>query len=266
MKNLKFIMLFLAVLTLLPGCIASQQELAMSRDLAEMKRRLAATERELATQQSDRVGQTRQRLDTLTQQQAKTQADLDNLRLELQSINGRFADIDQQRNELQEELALVRDDLGLRISALGEQSRAAATGATGATQIPEASATQPETLYLQAVDTIRKQKQYANGRKQLESFLQKSPKHALAPNAAYWIGESYLGEKEYEKAILQFEEVIRTYGEHPKAAAAYLKQALTFEQLGDRKSARSILEKLTKSFPLSEEAQTAKERLKVWGK
>lgn len=265
MKNVKTALLLIALLTLLPGCIASQQELAMGRDLAEMKRRLAAAERELATQQSDRVGQTRQRLDTLTQQQAKTQADLDNLRLELQSINGRFADIDQQRAELQEELALVRDDLALRISAM-EQQPSAASATTGATQVQAATATQPETVYLQAVDTIRKQKQYANGRKQLEGFLQKNPKHALAPNAAYWIGESYLGEKEYEKAILAFEEVIQTYGEHPKAAAAYLKQGLTFEQLGDRKSAIAILEKLTKSFPLSEEAQTAKQRLKSWGK
>jgi tol-pal system protein YbgF len=265
MKNAKTVFLLLALLTLLPGCIATQQELAMSRDLEEMKRRLAAAEREIAAQQTDRVGQTRQRLDSLTQQQAKAQADLDNLRLELQNVNGRFADIDQQRNELQEELALVRDDLGLRISAL-EQKPSSVASTTGATQTPATTATQPETVYLQAVDMIRKQKQYANGRKQLEDFLKKNPKHSLAPNAAFWIGESYLGEKEYEKAILQFEEVIQTYGEHPKAAAAYLKQGLTFEQLGDRNSARTILEKLIKNFPLSEEAQTAKQRLKSLGK
>lgn len=265
MKNAKSILLLLALLTLLPGCIATQQELAMSRDLEEMKRRLAATERELASQQSDRVGQTRQRLDTLTQQQAKAQADLDNLRLELQNINGRFADMDQQGKELQEELALVRDDLGLRISAL-EQKPSSVAATTGATQAQPATTTQPETVYLQAVDMIRKQKQYANGRKQLEDFLKKNPKHSLAPNASFWIGESYLGEKEYEKAILQFEDVIQNYGEHPKAAAAYLKQGLTFEQLGDRNSARTILEKLIKNFPLSEEAQTAKQRLKSLGK
>jgi tol-pal system protein YbgF len=266
MKNVKTVVLFLALQAMLTGCLASQQELAMSRDLTEMKRRLAATERDLASLQSDRVGQTRQRLDTLTQQQAKTQADLDNLRLELQSISGRFSDLDRQRNESQEELALIRDDLGLRINALETQLSAGTTRTAPATQAAAATPTQPETIYLQAVDLIRKQQQYANGRKQLESFLQKNPSHALAPNAAYWIGESYLGEKEYEKAILQFEEVIRRYGDHPKAASAYLKQALTFEQLGDRQSARAILEKLAKSFPLSDEAATAKQRLKSLGK
>lgn len=266
MKSLRTLMLCAATLVLLAGCIPSQQELAMSRDLEEMKRRLAATERELATQQTDRVGQTRQRLDDLTQQQAKTQADLDNLRLELQSIHGRFADLDQQRNELQEELALVRDDLGLRISALEENPPPVSGNTAPVAQTPTAGATQPEAIYLQAVDAIRKQKNYAEGRKQLEGFLQKNPDHSLAPNAAYWIGESYAGEKEYEKAILQFEDVIQKYGDHPKAAAAYLKQGLTFDQLGDRQSARAILEKLVKSFPLSGEAGIAKDRLKAWGK
>lgn len=268
MKSLKTVVLFSALLALLAGCIPSQQELAMSRDLEEMKRRLAATERALAAQQTDRAGETRQRLDDLTRQQAKTQADLDNLRLELQSINGRFADLDQQRSELQEELALVRDDLGLRISALEERSGTNAGSASASTAPANSAppaATQPETQYLQAVDMIRKQKQYAEGRKQLETFLKENPAHSLAPNAAYWIGESYAGEKEYEKAILQFEDVINKYGDHPKAAAAYLKQALTFDNLGDRQSARTIMEKLIKSFPLSEQADIAKQRLKAWG-
>lgn len=265
MKSITSAVLYAALLALLAGCIPSQTELAMSRDLEEMKRRLATTERELAAQQTDRVGQTRQRLDDLTQQQATTRADLDNLRLELQSMNGRFGDIEQQRNELKDELALVRDDLGLRISALENRGSVPAGQPSAVTMSPPA-ANQPESLYLQGVDTIRKQKQYAAGRKQLEEFLQKNPGHSLAPNAAYWIGESYLGEKEYEKAILQFEEVIRKYGDHPKAASAYLKQGLTFDQLGDRQSARTILEKLTKGFPLSDEAAVAKERLKAWGK
>jgi tol-pal system protein YbgF len=264
MKSIKTVVLFSALLALLAGCIPSQQELAMSRDLEEMKRRLAATERAQAAQQTNRVGETRQRLDALTEQQAKTQADLDNLRLELQSIQGRFADLDQQRNELQEELALVRDDLGLRISALEGQPATAGTPPATATQAPPAP-NQPEALYLQAVDMIRKQKNYAEGRKQLEAFLKENPSHSLAPNAAYWIGESYAGEKDYEKAILQFEEVIRQYGDHPKAAAAYLKQALTFDQLGDRQSARAIMDKLIKSFPLSEQADIARQRLKAWG-
>lgn len=264
MKPVKFIMLSAALLTLLAGCIPSQQELAMSRDLEEMKRRLAATERQLAAQQTERTGTTRQRLDELTQKQAATRADLDNLRLELQSFNGRFADLEQRRNELQEELSLVRDDLGMRLNAL-EEGTSTPSPRPGSAQKPGPQAEQPETLYLQGVDLIRKQHQFAEGRKQMENFLQKYPQNNLAANAAYWVGESYVGEKDYEKAILQFEDVIQTYGDHPKVAAAYLKQALTFDMIGDRQSARTIMEKLVKSFPLSDETRIAKERLQTWG-
>jgi tol-pal system protein YbgF len=275
MNSAKTALMSLALIALLAGCMPTQRELAMERDLGEMKRRLATVERKQAAQQLDRADKTQQQFDELTRQQAKITADLDNLRLEMQSVKGRFADQTRQREELREELALVRDDLGLRIDALEKQQlpdaaeTPAANDAAGAppssgektAQTPQ----RPETAYLEAVDLIRNQKQYAAGRQRLENFLKRNPQHSLAANAAYWIGESFAGEKEYEKAILQFEDVVRQYGDHPKVAAAYLKQALTFDQLGDRQSAKLILQKLTERFPLSEEAHRAKERLKSWG-
>jgi tol-pal system protein YbgF len=274
MKNAKTALLTLALVALLAGCMPTQRELAMERDLEEMKRRLAATERSLAVQQLERTDTTRQQLDELTRQQAKVTADLDNLRLELQSVSGRFADQTRQREELREELALVRDDMGLRIDALEKRQAPPAADTAEGGKTPTATplagantaptAQRPETVYLEAVDLIRNQQQYAAGRRQLEDFLKRYPRHSLAANAAYWIGESFAGEKEYEKAILQFEDVVSHYGDHPKVAAAYLKQALTFDQLGDRQSAQLILRKLAERFPLSEEAHRAKEQLKSW--
>jgi len=82
----------------------------------------------------------------------------------------------------------------------------------------------------------------------------------------YWIGEGWYGEKKYENAILQFQDVIQKYGEHPKVAAALLKQGLAFHALGDLKNARVILQKLVDTFPLSEEAKKAKEKLAEWKK
>jgi tol-pal system protein YbgF len=120
----------------------------------------------------------------------------------------------------------------------------------------------PEDLYRQAVEMVQKQGRYAEGRKLLQQFLDKNPKHSLAVNASYWIGEAYYGEKKYENAILQFQDVIQKYGDHPKVASALFKQGVTFQTLGDNQSAKTILQKLVDSFPLSEEAKAAKERLK----
>ena len=77
----------------------------------------------------------------------------------------------------------------------------------------------------------------------------------------YWVGEAFFGEKKYENAILQFQEVVQNHRSHPKAAAALLKQGLAFRALGDDKNARVILQQVVERYPNSDEAKKAKERL-----
>jgi tol-pal system protein YbgF len=95
----------------------------------------------------------------------------------------------------------------------------------------------------------------------LESFIEKYPKHDLYINALYWIGESYYGEKRYESAILQFQDVISKYPSTAKAPAALLKQALAFNALGDAENARTTMQKLLEKYPNSQQAAAAKKYL-----
>jgi tol-pal system protein YbgF len=248
----------LALVALLAGCIPTQRQLTMERDLEEMKRRLAASERALASKLNQRGDETSNRLEALSRRQAELQASLDALRLELQALNGRLADLSQADNELRDELSLVRDDLGLKISAI-EDKLARPSAKSRAQTAP--SAESPEDLYRRAVAMIRSEERYGEGRELLQRFLQQQPQHSLSANASYWIGEAYFGEKKYENAILQFQDVIDKHSDHPKAAAAQLKQGITFQTLGDNQSAKAIFSKLVDSFPLSTEAKEAKRRL-----
>ncbi len=254
----KRVLPILVLVMLLAGCIPTQRQLTMERDLEEMKRRLAASERALASQQNQRGDETHDRLETLSRHQAKLQASLDALRLEQQSLNGRLADLSQADNELRDELSLVRDDLGLKISTIEDQL-VKPEAKPQATKAPVAES--PEDLYRRAVAMIRNDARYAEGQDLLLRFLQQHPQHSLSVNASYWIGESYYGQKKYENAILQFQDVIDKHSDHPKAAAAQLKQGITFQTLGDNQSAKAIFSKLVDSFPLSAEAKEAKRRL-----
>ena len=49
-------------------------------------------------------------------------------------------------------------------------------------------------------------------------YVQQNPTAPLAPNAYYWMGESYMNLKAYEKAIVQFQEVIDRFPQSEKAA------------------------------------------------
>lgn len=248
----------------LAGCLPTQQQLSMERDLAEMKRRLAEIERGTAALRQNQTGQAQDRLDLLARGQADQQASLDALRVELQSVAGRFEDLKRERVELREEVTLGKDDLALKITALEDRVNRMEAGATVRPGTPAASAQTPEALYEQGVEAIQKRGEFVRGRELLQDFLNRQPQHPLAVNAMYWIGEGYYGEKKYENAILQFQDVIQKFGDHPKVAAAMLKQGMAFATLGDRKNARVILQRLVDTFPLSEEAKKGRERLAEW--
>lgn len=275
MKRMWFPILGLLLL-ISAGCLPpTQSQLRMDMDLEEMKRRLAKVEQGSAQILQGGGGPSRQQMEGLSRQLAEQQSGLDTLRVEFQSINGRLDDLARDNQQRGDDFGLVRDDLGMQVGALENrmvtleqalvQLRKAAKQAP---QTPPAATTQvtssadaPELLYKQALDNIRNQRQYPVGRQQLEEFLKKYPKHDLNVNAMYWIGEALYGEKEYERSILQFQDVIQKFGDHPKAAAAMFKQALSFKSLGDNQNAKTTFQKLINSFPLAPEAANAKQQI-----
>lgn len=254
------------------GCM-TEQDLMTQRKLMELQRRVDDSNRTLQTLNDDQSGSVRGRLDTLARNQADFQAGLDGLRVDVQSMQGRFDDLDGARNDLRQELVLLRDELSLQIADLEQRiARLERSEAPAAAVVPPApaaartpAAESAAGLYEQALKVLREEQQYAKGRDLMATFLKRYPEDPLAINAAYWIGEAYYAEKDYEKAILKFEDVIQQYGDHPKVAAALLKQGLAFDVLGDRASARLLLQRTMERFPVSEEAKRAGATLREWG-
>src|SRR6056297_1645768 len=105
------------------------------------------------------------------------------------------------------------------------------------------------------------QKNYETARDAFEKFLETYPESDKADNARFWIGEIYFNEKWYEKAIVEYEEVIKQYPEGNKVRAAYLKQGIAFQKLGETGNARLIFKDLTQKYPDSSEAAIAKKKL-----
>lgn len=263
---MRFVLILLGLL-LLVGCVPpSQNQLRVDMDLEEMKRRLAQLEvQRVETSQTEMAGG-----DTQQRQSAELVAGLDNLRVEFQSVNGRLDDLGRDNRALADELQLIKDDMGLQLNSLTnrvaefEQQVSSQGTMVKPLQQPEQKS-EPELtaeqLYQNALELIRNQKQFSEGRTMLESFANKYPKHDLYVNALYWIGEAFYGEKKYELAILQFQDVISKYSSHPKAAAAMLKQALAFNALEDGDNARTTMQKLLEEYPDSTQANAAKKYL-----
>ena len=109
------------------------------------------------------------------------------------------------------------------------------------------------------------EQQYDKAIQQFRSFQRKYPNSEMADDAQYWIGESYFRQRDFNRAILEFNDVLK-YRRGDRVPAALLRQAQAFMEIGDKTDARLILQKLVNDHPKSVEAQEAKVRLQDLGR
>ncbi len=122
-------------------------------------------------------------------------------------------------------------------------------------------AADPDTLYRLAFDAYQRGA-FDESARRFEEFVKAFPEHQLAPNAYYWTGESYMNQKNYEKAIVTLQEIVDRHGKSDKVPAALLSQAEAFAALNDKKSSMTILKKVIELFPKTEEAVIAERKLR----
>jgi len=153
-------------------------------------------------------------------------------------------------------------EIETRLAALEERigKLAAAPAAVPAPESPREWKS-PEEMYEVAVGQV-KGGNPKKGRETLTDFAAKYPDHKLIPNALYWKGEAFYAEKDFENAILTFQDVVDRYPRGEKAPDAMYKQGLSFLSLNDKKNARILFDLVQKKYPKSKAAEMAKKKLK----
>lgn len=263
MTNKALITAFGAIALLTGGCVPMERELRVDQDILSLKSRLNSLEQGVERQGQGRESIERQ-VDGMARRQADLQASQDALRVELQTVRGLLDDATGRRREEQENLLLTQKDAALRLGNIDGRLLKVEKELLDLRTLQTTKAAEPavadESLYEQGRDLILNKGDVSKGRVNLEEFIKARPQSELVPNAYYWIGESYYSEKNFENAIVQFQDVIEKYPTHSKASAALYKQALAFESLGEGKKAAALLKKLIETYPTSDEAKKAKER------
>lgn len=92
-------------------------------------------------------------------------------------------------------------------------------------------------------------------------FIRRSSKSDLSDNAQYWIGECYYNLQDYNRAILELNEVLLKYPQGDQVPGALLALATAFADSGDKIDARLILQKLVSDHPDTEEAKLGQKQL-----
>ncbi|KRA55152.1 tol-pal system protein YbgF [Pseudoxanthomonas sp. Root65] len=118
------------------------------------------------------------------------------------------------------------------------------------------------TAYNVAFDKL-KAGDYADAAQLFTSFLQLYPSGVYAPNALYWLGESYYVTQNYALAADQFRALLAQYPTHDKASGALLKIGLCDYGLGKLPEAERTLGEVIAKYPGTDVARTADDRLRA---
>ena len=106
----------------------------------------------------------------------------------------------------------------------------------------------PKEQYTFALNLLRQTK-YGQAKVALTQFIALRPKHPLAGNARYWLGETFYVQADYEQAAQTFFKSYRESPTNAKAPDMLLKLGMSLSRLKKPKEACATFEKLTKDFP-----------------
>jgi tol-pal system protein YbgF len=116
--------------------------------------------------------------------------------------------------------------------------------------------------YNAAFETL-KAGRYADAARMFQGFLDTHPAGTYAPNAMYWLGESYYVTQNYALAQAQFQGLIDRYPTHDKASGALLKVGLCQQGLRQLDAAEATYNQVLGRYPGTEAARVADDRLRA---
>ncbi len=226
----------------------------------------------------------------ITSPQAGTKEDIDQLRLELETLknnNINLANTINAINQIQQDITLIKGQMesaGMnkveKDSTYKELENRILSLETKVSQLthlfndfkktytpPPAGGTAPSTSAnnpTQEYNDLLASMGQGNYREAISGFLgymQKYPTSLLSKDAQYWIGEGYFSMSDFAKAISEFQKFVEQNPSHLKTKTAIYRQGVAFMQLKSYPEAKLFFQKVIGSFPTSGEALDAKKRI-----
>lgn len=125
---------------------------------------------------------------------------------------------------------------------------------------PGGAPADPAPLFDQASQDLT-QGRYGQALRAFREYVLRAPQSSLADNAQYGVGECFFAQSQFDSAAAEYARVPAAYPDGDRVPAALYKLALSQDKLGRADDSKKTLEDLVQRFPLSGEAQLARERL-----
>lgn len=267
-----FHILFIVILTFaVSGCFASKQPEQPAWGGSEEWRLKSLEENFLNFKEG-----MREQKDQVERNHNETTAQIEKLQERMSELDSTLAELKENQQKImtmkvEEEIPAVEVTETAEVVMGGSESSEEkpwmnvpgenASPAAEAAKTAPASSLSGDALYQEGVRLVMNDDPL-KGRSVLTQYLTENPSAKLAPNALYWIGETYYSEKNFAQSILKFKEVSRRFPKAGKVPDAMLKIGLAYDKLGDRENAAFYLRTLVEDYPKSDPAKIGRTRLR----
>lgn len=119
----------------------------------------------------------------------------------------------------------------------------------------------PRSLYQQAHEALEAG-QPEKALDLFQRFLRDDPAGPLSTNALYWVGECHFDLKNYNQAVLAFQELVQGFPTSAKTPDALLKLGRSRQRLGQTEEAREEYTRVLERYPHSAAASLAEKWLR----
>lgn len=265
-------LIFPSMFLLLTACATSSDLKEVRSEVnQQMEEKLAAADARVDTRVSElqkAQAKNAEALASIRKGQANTGADFAELRDQIQQLRGQVETLKKETtrdSKKDDEYKEKINNLLLKINFIENfleiSKKDSVSDIDNSASTKDAAGKQGKAATYAAAYQTFKNGQYTKAREAFQGFLTTYPTGEYSDNAQFWIGECYFFEKNYEKAILEYEKVTKKFPSSNKVPYALLKQGISFQKLGDKVSAKLLLQQVIKDYPNTSQARIARSKL-----
>jgi tol-pal system protein YbgF len=245
----------------LGGCGASKTDVQLVQgEVVLLKAEMARRDSARAAQLDQIIQVQRQIMDSLNATRRSVAQVRGDLSTDLYNIQQQLVQLQELTGQSQQRLTELRT----RLEARGAQMEAAPVAGDSARPTPEGGTASADQMYEASLAQLRRGS-LSTARLGLREMLRQYPTSERAPDALYFIGQSFASENP-DSAAAYYREVVDKYPASPRAASALYNLGLLAERRKDMAGARDAYQRVTQKYPQSDEAALARDRLKVLGR
>jgi len=263
------------VLAAAVGCVSGSDIDGLHKHLSTVEKEVDVVAKQSSSK--DEVAKLSERLAKQAETLLRSNADLgtkfDDLTREMQALAGKLEDANRRLTQLSQQIAESQAHAASAPASApptapapgGAPAAGAGPGPVAAPgAAPRGGGITPADLFAQATADYQRGR-YDLSRQGFEDYVEKFPRTDLSDDALYWAGECWSAQKKPREAIAAFDKLFRSYPQSDKAPAAHLKKGIAHLELGEKAQAMVELNFVVNQFPGSDEAKSARQRLKSLG-